>query len=709
MGHRANYVLRRGGCTQLFYSHWGALSLAQDIFWGPDETTRFIRSLRPADELLDDASCEGAAVVDWDARRLIWFEGDRLVQGPIQRRLYARLLEQTWSDWEIDYAADGILGIATYLEIAAAAEQAPDAEANATCGGSQSRLGLRPDPVGTESQPPTIPAACADEDQEESDAELADDLEVGLRPAPRPAGGKDATAAAEPGVWLAVRRADGCVEDYFGFDHPALDQVLLRGPPLLDLLPVECATTVPPESAVWGGAVIDAASQRLGYWELQAELDFARRVEQAWPGWRVERLAGGWDELLQWSGREAANELRADEHACLGALVALLLDEDRLDPQAMRDSLHEATRGVTAGCGCVAVLVTLAAAAVAAWVRTASVTIACVVVALAVLVPVIRIRRRTARLVAMAEDFDDAPPCAGPSLLKKRSLLDQALARLGHPTTDQLEQSGQLSVSSDGPQADSPLPDRFGPLRPLRADEIAGVEFYQLRLGKLRFHELRRGTTLWQACLIKCLAPFGYTSGPTIPVPRAQRLIQLAWDDFPPHVRQRLDPWIKQAVDSGFAPGLYYTLPMLGRQEAFGVTLLDAEGCVLALFLYARIRLRVADEEGDTYSDEQLAEASLLSVLPHDAVLVTETRRSEFDPLPSHDVETLEDADWPALLAAHQQRLDAHDRTALRRFTAADLPAFVLHLNQQEIDTRAAQGVYQPMTREDIDRFAEEG
>ncbi len=92
-------------------------------------------------------------MVDWDARRLVWFERDRLVPGPVERRLYARLLEQTWSEWEIRYAADGIHGIARYLEIPAAEKQVPDAEPNATCGGNQSRLGLRPDPVGTEFQP----------------------------------------------------------------------------------------------------------------------------------------------------------------------------------------------------------------------------------------------------------------------------------------------------------------------------------------------------------------------------------------------------------------------------------------------------------------------------------------------------------------------------------------------------------------------------
>lgn len=684
MGHRANYILRRGGRTQFFYSHWGALSLAQDIIWGPDETTRFMRSLPPTDELLDDAFCEGAALVDWDARRLIWFEGDCLVQGPMQRQLYTRLLEQIWSDWDIRYAADGLLDVLEYLGLDAGGEQPAAAKSEAE-------------------------EEAADDLDDEFDAELADELQVGLRPAPRPAAGEGGSEAAEPGVWLSVRRPDHSVEDYFGFDYPSLDQVLMRGPPLLDLLPSESATEIPPESAVWGGAVVDAAERRLGHWELQAGPRFPRRVERAWAGWQVEPIRGGWEELLQWSGRQPPDALRADERPCLGALLTLLLEEERLNPKAMRDSIREATRGVTVGCGCVAVLVTLAAAAVAAWVQTIPVAVVCVIVALAALIPAVRLHRRTTRLVAMAEELEDVPPCAGPSLPKKRSILDQALTRLGYSTTDQLERAGHLSVSSDSGQPDCPLPDRFGPDRPLRAEEIAGVEFYRLRLSKLRFRELRRGTTLGQACLIKCLAPLGFASGPTIPVPRAERLIQLAWEDLPSHVRLLMAPWLDQAAASGFAPGLYYTLPMLGRQEAFGAVWQDAEGCVLASFLYARVRLRAADGEKDAYSDEQLVEASLLSALPHDKLLVTETRRSEFDPLPTHAVQLIENADWPTLLAAHQRRLAAHDRSALRRFTAAELPPFVLHLNHQEIDAHIARGVYQRMTREDIDRFAEEG
>ena len=132
---------------------------------------------------------------------------------------------------------------------------------------------------------------------------------------------------------------------------------------------------------------------------------------------------------------------------------------------------------------------------------------------------------------------------------------------------------------------------------------------------------------------------------------------------------------------------------------------------MLASVLYARVRLRVteADEEGDDHSDEQLVEASLLSVLSQGDLLITTTRGSELDPLPTHGVQCLEGADWPALLAAHRQRLETPDRSALRRLAPADLPDFVLQLNQQEIDTRVTRGVYQLMSREDIDRFAEDG
>ncbi len=559
MGYEANYIIRRGGRTRIFHSLWGALSLAQDIFWGPEETTRYIRSLQDADGLLARDSCSGAALVDWDARRLTWFETGHLDQEPLERRIYSRLLQQMWPNWQIQYAAEGILTIASEL----------------------------------------------------------------------------------------------------GLDHAAI-------------------------------------SRR----EIKAAEDGAQVEDRRW----LTEDA----EWLRSVGRAGRQDLDANAQASLAAVVARLLDEDRCDLRILVDSIHRASRRANAGCGCLAMLVMLLSVAVAAWVRTTPAIVVCVLVALGVLIPATLIRRRSASAVALMEDLEAAPVAAGPSLPKKRSVLDQVLGRLGYPTINRLEQAGLLVSPAESPILDEELPDRFGPLRPVRADEIAGVAFYRMRLSRMRFRELRRGATLWQACLLKFLTPLGWGAEVIIPVSRPERLILLEWKDVPRHVQRRLEPWMKQAAESGFTTALRYTLPMLGRQEAFGMVLADADGLILASLMYARVRVRMSTED-DEYSDEELLEASLLSVLPNNRLLITGTRTAELDPMPGHAVQICEDADWPTLRAAHRRRMETLAHSGLQRVTAADLPALVLRWNQEEIDHRVARGVYERMSREDIDRFADEG
>lgn len=46
MGDRANYAIVERGKLSLYYSHWGALTVAEDIFWGPVRTEEFIRKNR---------------------------------------------------------------------------------------------------------------------------------------------------------------------------------------------------------------------------------------------------------------------------------------------------------------------------------------------------------------------------------------------------------------------------------------------------------------------------------------------------------------------------------------------------------------------------------------------------------------------------------------------------------------------------------------
>ena len=573
MGHRANFILRRGGRTQRYYSPWGALSLTQDIFWGPDETTRFIRSLSPEDDSPDLDSPVAAALVDWDTRRLLWFEAEHLRPERRERRLYFQLLRQTWADWEIRFARDGDF----------------------------------------------------------ADRLFADDLFADEDAGP--------SGTAFPG---------SLVDEWFEGD----------------------------------GAYDEVGEDEREY-EYEHEHDSGAESRDGWP----------------------------DERSCLVSLIHRLLDPTRFDPQVMLAGARRASLEASIGCGCLTALVTLTAIGLAAWVRTAPVITACAMVILAVLFFFVRVRRRTASLVTIAGDLEAAPQAAGPSLLKKRSILDAALGRLGYPTTEQLEQAGELTFAADDRLVPDALPDRFGPLRALRADEVSGVGFYQLHLNRLRFRELRRGTPLWRACLIKLLTRFGWDSSPMIPVPRPQRLIFLRAEDLPPHVRHELQPWMQQAADSGFAAEFFYTVPTLGRQEAFSAVLSASQGLLLASFLYARIRLRVAGDDPDEEEscDEEMFEASLLSVLHNGRLLITGTRPAELDPLPGQEIQTWEDADWPTLLAIHQRRLAALDPSELRPLAPAELPSLVLQWNQREIDHHVARGVYQRMTREDLDRYAEEG
>ncbi len=559
MGHEANYVLRRGGRTQIFYSPWGAISLAEDIFWGPDETTRFARTFQAADQLLEPADCGGAALIDWDRRRLTWFESGDGEQDPAERHLHAQLLQQTWPGWEIRSAEAGIRTIAA-------------------------ELGLnRPEATTAEDAPLAI------------------------------------------GTPVAVPKAGGAFE---------------RGP---------------------------------------------RPVEP-----------------------QAAAASRDDVPICLAPLVTRLLDEERWDPRAMFDGIHRDSRHASVGCGCVLVLVTLSAIAVATWLRTIPALVGCVLVILAVLIPAVRAWRRSALLFAVTDGMDVAPQPAGPSLPKKRSILDQVLTRLGYPTIEQLEQAGLCVSAADDAGEEDERPDRFGPLRPLRADEIAGVVFYRIRLSRLRLRELRRGASLWQACLLKYLAPLGWYDEAIIPVPRAERLIPLTWNDLPRHVQRQMEPWRRQAADSGFAAEFLYTLPMLGRQEGFGLALCDTAGLIVVSLQYARIRIRLAPDE-EPFSDEELFEVVLTTVLPDNRLLVTQRHIAELDPPPNREVRVLEDGEWPELLAMHQGRMEAWDRAGLQRVKVADLPAVLLQWNHQEVDYHVARGVYQRMTRADIDRFAEDG
>lgn len=114
MGQRANLILIEGGRTEIFYTHWRANTLDENLFWGPGHSTAFIRSQRPVvdEPLLDDVWAEGGAVLDHDRRVLLLFGGEDLRYEVPLRRLYLKYVRAVW---DVRWADEGVCDLADYI------------------------------------------------------------------------------------------------------------------------------------------------------------------------------------------------------------------------------------------------------------------------------------------------------------------------------------------------------------------------------------------------------------------------------------------------------------------------------------------------------------------------------------------------------------------------------------------------------------------
>lgn len=236
MGHRANYVVVEGTGYTLYYSHWGAASIAQDLFWGPVHAMRFLRRQKRcrSDDWLNDIWAEGGALIDPGQRRLLLFGGEEIgVDLPI-RRLFMELLQTVWSGWQVSWATDGLADIVDYL--------------------------------GFERS-----------------------LVLSNEPAPQPLPGPPERAEEfPPETVCSVRWPDGS----FGLYPMAWDpeSLLDHGPGLVGHLAdmeaePELVVAVNGSHAVLGGLHLDANNCALEMWGGEVAPDIHRRAAARWPGW----------------------------------------------------------------------------------------------------------------------------------------------------------------------------------------------------------------------------------------------------------------------------------------------------------------------------------------------------------------------------------------------------------------------------------------
>lgn len=114
MGARANLVIVKSSRWDLYYSHWGAGRLWSDLFWGSAHAEQFIRIQRPVEnnQWLDSTWAEGGVVLDFDRRRLLFFETGDFLHSIPTRRVFLRLMQSMWEGWTIEWAHEGIVSIA---------------------------------------------------------------------------------------------------------------------------------------------------------------------------------------------------------------------------------------------------------------------------------------------------------------------------------------------------------------------------------------------------------------------------------------------------------------------------------------------------------------------------------------------------------------------------------------------------------------------
>lgn len=118
MGQRANLIIVENKDYELYYNHWCANTLTQDIFWGPQHAIDFIKMQQKVDKengWLDDVWAEGGVVIDTDKKVLLIFGGEDFMFNIPLRRIYLKLLSEVWNDWDIRWAYEGIADLADYV------------------------------------------------------------------------------------------------------------------------------------------------------------------------------------------------------------------------------------------------------------------------------------------------------------------------------------------------------------------------------------------------------------------------------------------------------------------------------------------------------------------------------------------------------------------------------------------------------------------
>ena len=257
----------------IHFDRWAGLSLGEILLsCGPEDLAERIARAQVRETLLDDAWCEGAVLLDRDARLLLF----HTIHGPLlrshgMRRAFVALLQQDWPGWTIRWAVRDLAEIVDHLGTDPA-------------GLIDDRTIERPATIETVTRQLGVVTAVLG--QPVTTAEYR-------RDAASTPYDKAFTPPNQETV-LTVRFDDGRLRDFsIGWDH--VGDLLSVGPDLVAALADHPGHSLPNEFYAEAGAFIDLTANRISAWPppRRPGLDVA---DGRWPGfdirWHDEGLPG---------------------------------------------------------------------------------------------------------------------------------------------------------------------------------------------------------------------------------------------------------------------------------------------------------------------------------------------------------------------------------------------------------------------------------
>lgn len=388
---------------RFFADRWASIFLYRELVWGPQEFDAWVTSHEELEEY--DEDCAGGAIVDHDAKRLVWLGDAEPLRVPRVHAVYHQMLQAAWPGYEIVFSDAGMHELAAAAGVEEPAESYP-----------------------SERLESVHEAARLDED-EEDDEELDDD-EVEA-----PFGAEEIRA------WVTIIGPSGKVRHRHLEQLPS-DLLAAKHSPIESLAALRPAE-VPAEAVVAEGMWIDQRSKTVGIWggsSLRGELP---TVREGWDGWAVRWAERGYAEQCEASGQAG---IPLGDAEALAKVLPIILSTKRFDMNSVLGAIGGGIkRTAVKATGCLLLVIcfplVVFGAVSGAWTSVLiSVAITTVAVVLAFKLVEYRFRKSFASRIPSASREDRAPPVAGPlDEQMRRQRVDQLLTAASLPPLSQVE------------------------------------------------------------------------------------------------------------------------------------------------------------------------------------------------------------------------------------------------------------------------------